>query len=154
MVRVIQGAASGIAWMTCIAFVVAAPEWPQAEDRNIKIVGNDRGGYIGARAIEVAELNASGTRIELRGDVCLSSCTMYLGVDDMCLLPGTIFGFHGPSRHGRALPQAQFEHWSQIMAQHYHPALQTWFLQDARHATSGYKRISGRQLISIGYPAC
>ncbi len=120
----------------------------------IRVIQNDRGGYIGARAIEIAAINAQSTRIELRGNVCYSSCTMYLGVDDMCVSPDTSFGFHGPSRHGSALPASEFDHWSHVMAQHYNTALKEWFLQDARHTISGYRRITGAQLITMGYPAC
>jgi hypothetical protein len=125
-----------------------------SEAATIRVIQNDRGGYIGARAIEIAAINAESTRIELRGNVCYSSCTMYLGVDDLCVSPSTSFGFHGPSRHGRALPVSEFDHWSNVMAQHYNNALKDWFLQDARHTISGYRRISGTQLIAMGYPAC
>ncbi|MEJ6403690.1 hypothetical protein [Yoonia sp. 2307UL14-13] len=119
-----------------------------------KVVRDDRGGYIGARAIEIAELNARSIRVELRGRVCLSSCTMYLGATRLCIDPRTSFGFHGPSRNGRPLPPEQFAHWSDIMARHYRPPLRTWFLDDARHQLRGYKRISGAQLVALGYPAC
>ena len=118
------------------------------------VVQNDRGGFIGARAVEIAKLNAEDIKVELRGDVCYSSCTMYLGADNLCISPATVFGFHGPSRRGGTLPAQLFDHWSGVMAQHYHPALRDWFMRKARHRTSGYYRISGEQLIAMGYPAC
>lgn len=119
-----------------------------------KIVRDDRGGYVGARAMEIAALNASQTRVELRGRVCYSSCTMYLGVRNLCVSPTTTFGFHGPSRNGRALPARQFDHWSDVMAAHYKPALRDWFMRAGRHRISGHFRISGTQLIALGYPTC
>ncbi len=125
-----------------------------ADSATIRVIQNDRGGYIGARAVEIASMNAESTRVELRGNICYSSCTMYLGVDDMCVSPNTSFGFHGPSRHGRALPASEFNHWSNVMAAHYNAALKDWFLRDARHTISGYLRISGTQLIAMGYPPC
>ncbi|MBE0412426.1 hypothetical protein [Yoonia sp.] len=118
------------------------------------VVANDRGGLIGARVIEVAQLNAQHRRVELRGRFCYSSCTLYLGVENLCISPDTIFGFHGPSRHGAALDRAQFEHWSQTMAQHYAAPLRDWFLRDARYQIKGIHRISGAKLIALGYPAC
>ena len=121
---------------------------------DVKVIGNDRGGLIGARVIEVAELNAHHRRVELRGRICYSSCTLYLGARDLCISPQTVFGFHGPSRHGAALDTGQFEHWSAVMARHYKPPLRNWFLGTARHQINRISRISGAQLIALGYPAC
>ncbi|MFQ1699087.1 hypothetical protein ACJ5NV_00695 [Loktanella agnita] len=120
----------------------------------VQVIGNDRGGFIGSRAIEITELNRTGTRVELRGRVCYSACTLYLGADDLCISAGTTFGFHGPSQHGQPLPPRQFEHWSQVMASHYNPALRRWFMAQARHRISGYYRFKGTELIAMGYPAC
>ena len=125
-----------------------------AQPREVKIVGNDRGGLVGARAVEITALNARGGRVELRGRICYSSCTMYLGADDVCILPETTFGFHGPSRHGAVLNPSQFEHWSQVMAAHYQPPLHDWFLTTARYDINRIFRISGAQLIALGYTPC
>ena len=154
MRRIDKGATPRFSGFVGVLLLIAIGGLTRAEGNVVKIIGDDRGGYIGARALEVAELNTNGARIELRGQVCLSSCTLYLGVEDVCVSPDTTFGFHGPSRNGRPLPGAQFDHWSNVMAQHYQPALQAWFMSDARHKTTGYSRISGRQLIEIGYDAC
>lgn len=120
----------------------------------ILIIGNDRGGYVGQRAQEISDLNDSATRVELRGRICLSSCTLYLGVHDLCISPRTVFGFHGPSRHGAPLPPSEFEHWSQVMATHYAAPLRAWFLSDARFEIDNYHRITGKNLIALGYPSC
>ncbi len=118
------------------------------------IIENDRGGFIGARAIEIAQINRQSTRIELRGRICYSSCTMYLGADDVCISKTTTFGFHGPSQLGTPLAPRQFEHWSEVMASHYNTPLRDWFMQEARHRISGYYHVSGAALIALGYPSC
>jgi hypothetical protein len=118
------------------------------------VIHNDRGGPIGERLLVITHANTNHTRIELRGRICYSSCTLYLGADDLCISPDTIFGFHGPSRHGRALPPNEFEHWSQLMAAQYRTPLRIWFLNSARHRITGYHRLTGTQLIEIGYPSC
>lgn len=134
--------------------MIFAPLKGSAQPMAVKVVHNDRGGLIGARAIEIADLNATQTRVELRGRFCYSSCTMYLGVENLCVSADTVFGFHGPSHYGRALPERQFEHWTALMAQHYRAPLRQWFIRDARHRIAGYYRIRGEQLINMGYPAC
>lgn len=124
------------------------------QDRRTLVIGNDRGGMIGARATEIAALNQSNTRVELRGRICYSSCTLYLGVSNLCISRNTTFGFHGPSRNGTALTQSQFDHWSQVMASHFSAPLQSWFLREARFRTKGMYRLTGDQLVSLGYTAC
>lgn len=126
----------------------------QAQTAPPFVVQNDRGGLIGARAVEISDINARNIRVELRGRICYSSCTLYLGAEHVCLEENTVFGFHGPSQSGRALPSERFEHWSAVMADHYIPPLRDWFLSEARHRISSYYRVSGAALIALGYAAC
>lgn len=126
---------------------------PAATSR-VFVVHDDRGGVISERQRQIQYLIAQGTRIEIRGNLCLSSCTMYLGAPDVCVLPKTRFGFHGPSDHGRPLAPNQFEYWSQIIADHYPAPLDRWYLSTARHLTQGYYYLSGAQLITLGLPEC
>lgn len=140
--------------LTVALLLTAAPGVSFAQVTPVKVIGNDRGGYIGARALEIEGLNATRTRVEVRGRICYSSCTMYLGVHNVCVSADTTFGFHGPSRFGSALPARQFEHWSTVMAQHFAPGLRHWFMREARYRIDGYYRISGAQLVGMGYPAC
>lgn len=119
----------------------------------VKVVHADPGGPLEQRHSEVRALQASGDRVELRG-ICNSACTMYLGLDNVCIDRGASFGFHGPSSYGRPLPASEFERWSQIMARNYREPLKSWFLDTARHDIAGHKRLSGGELIRMGYPEC
>ena len=121
---------------------------------NVVVVGNDRGGYVGQRATEIDWLRAQGSRVEIRGNICYSTCTMYLGAGDVCVSPATTFGFHGPSRNGSPLPPQQFDHWSQVMARYYPAGLREWFMATGRYEQTGLYRISGSELIRMGLPSC
>lgn len=118
------------------------------------VVRNDRGGRIAPRAAEVAALRASGRAVEIRGEVCLSSCTLYLALPQVCVDPRTTFGFHGPSHHGRKLSDRDFAYWSELIAAHYPKALAAWYLREGRNTISGYHRIKGAELIRLGLRAC
>ncbi len=120
------------------------------------VIRNDRGGNIDTRARQISRLRSEGTRVEIRGRYCMSACTMYLGLRNTCILPNTVFGFHGPSSpyYGIALPPEEFEYWSRVMASHYPRQLQDWFLREARNTTMGFLRISGRELIQMGIQRC
>ncbi|WP_296423053.1 hypothetical protein [Yoonia sp.] len=145
---------AGLQQISCLVAIGVWGAMAASQSVAVKIVENDRGGLIGARAVEIAAINADSSRVELRGKFCYSSCTMYLGVSDLCISPTTAFGFHGPSRYGAVLSVPQFEHWSRVMAMHYNAPLRDWFMREARHRITGYHRVSGAQLIALGYPSC
>jgi hypothetical protein len=118
------------------------------------VVGDDRGGPVGARALEIGVIRAAGQRVEIRGRICYSACTLYLGAGDVCVSPSTEFGFHGPSASDGALDPAQFERWSQLMGSFYNEPLHDWFMQRARYEQGTILRLSGTELIRLGYRAC
>ncbi|MBS8227415.1 hypothetical protein [Vannielia litorea] len=118
------------------------------------VVGNDRGGFIRARLREMQRIRASGDRVEIRGRVCFSTCTMYLGAEDICVSPKTTFGFHGPAMAiGRLTPE-QFDYLSKLIASHYPEPLANWYMAEGRMRTSGLYRMSGSDLIRLGVPRC
>ena len=117
------------------------------------VVTSDRGGYLTQRSDQISRLRAAGDRVELRG-TCLSACTMYLSLPNVCVAPTAIFGFHGPSLNGVPLPPRDFDYWSEVMASNYNPPLRSWFMKKARYNTSGYYQVTGEQLIRLGYPTC
>jgi hypothetical protein len=122
--------------------------------QQVLVIGNDMGGIVGLRAQEVDRINAAGTRVEIRGDVCLSSCTMYLGAGNLCISPDTDFGFHGPSFFGADLPASDFEYWSRVIASFYNEPLRDWFMREARYRQLRHYTVTGEELIRIGYPSC
>ena len=123
---------------------------------NTIIIHDDRGGGVVERARLIQTYQADGTRIEIRGNYCLSACTMFLSLRDTCVLPKTKFGFHGPSSrlYGISLSPASFEHWSKVMARHYPEPLRTWFIDEGRFRTVGFYEFSGRDLINMGISRC
>lgn len=118
------------------------------------IVRNDRGGLVSSRVKEVAALRASGRAVEIRGQVCLSSCTLYLALPQTCVDTRTTFGFHGPSHYGQKLSARDFEYWSQVIAEHYPAPLAKWYLHKGRDKVFSYYRIRGAELVRLGLRAC
>lgn len=105
------------------------------------VIGNDRGGYLHDRLIEISNLKNNNIKVEIRGRVCYSTCTMFLGVPGACVDPNTTFGFHGPSRSGRRLAQQDFDYFSRVMANYYPQPLQEWFMAEGRNRISGVYKV-------------
>ena len=142
------------ALMLCSGVPVAQAQSQYLAAQGVLVVRNDPGGLVGTRASEITDLGARGIRVELRGEVCLSSCTMYLGLAKTCVSRTTTFGFHGPSYYGAKLNAQDFEYWSQVIASHYPPRLQSWFLSTARYKINDYYRVKGVELIRMGVREC
>ena len=138
--------------LICTIYPSSVPA--QAMQRGVFVVSNDFGGVVGKRAAQIRRLNAAGRRVEIRGQFCLSSCTMFLGAGDLCVHPDTRFGFHGPSNFGKPLKRQHFDHWSKVLAAHYPDAIADWFMSTGRFKKHGYYTVMGSEIIRHGVPAC
>lgn len=117
-------------------------------------IGNDRGGSLRVRLLEIRELRRTGTPVRITGKICYSTCTMFLGLPQTCVSPNTVFGFHGPSSYGRTLPPDVFDQASRLIVENYPEPLQQWYWDTARHDIWGLSRLSGAEMIRIGVAAC
>lgn len=139
---------SAVASLCLLASATVAPAAVPMQDRATPyVVVNDYGGSVQARLVQIRELRRSGRPIEIRGSVCYSSCTMLLGLGNTCVEPGTMFGFHAPSRSGTPLPRPVFEQVSRLIAASYPEQLRGWYLDEARYADSGLRVMRGSDLI-------
>jgi hypothetical protein len=152
-------------WLRCFAACLLClvgpdlsgvrPIWAQGvSPQETVVIGNDRGGKIRSQLAKLAVIRANGQKIELRGRVCYSTCTLYLGLPQTCVLPDTRFGFHGPSNYGFHLRTDAFEYWSHLIAAHYPEPLREWYLKTGRARINTFYRISGSELIRMGLAQC
>lgn len=137
-----------------VALLFDVPPQAIAIDSNTYFILNDRGGDVETRMREIQFASLHYQKIEIGGEVCLSSCTIFLGLPQVCVHPNTRFGFHGPTDHGAPLNQERFEYWSKLIASYYPPQLQHWYMTKARYLTKGYFSLSGKYLIRLGLRSC
>ena len=121
---------------------------------NVMVVGNDLGGVLTARLAQLQSLKLRDTTVEIRGDICASACTLYLGLPRACVLPGTMFGFHGPSHYGRPLAREDYERLSQVVAAQYPLFLRDWYMTAGRKTLVKMTYITGQTLIDFGLRQC
>jgi hypothetical protein len=145
----------------CAALVVATVAGPaqaarpksQEPGATIVITG-DPGGSVRERYNEIRQINRLGQKVEIRRGNCMSSCTMYLGANNVCVSPQATLGFHGPSNHGAKLSADKFDQWSRVISSHYPAAIRTWYMTSARFKIYSATRLSGTELIRLGVPRC
>lgn len=148
--------------ITLLAATLFATTFPQTSQAQTEvsfqsaplIVGNDRGGLLRDRLRQIEQLRRENRPVQIRGNICFSTCTMFIGLSNACVSPTTTFGFHGPSSYGRALSPASFDQASSIIANHYPPALRAWYMETGRYRVNNVYRISGQNLINMGVRSC
>lgn len=118
------------------------------------VVRNDMGGFIWRRLVELSRIEAAGQSVRIDGGACYSTCTLYLGLTNICTTPHVTFGFHGPWAMNRQLSPEDFDELSGIIAAHYPPPLRTWYMETGRFKANGLYRIKGSELIRLGIAAC
>ena len=117
------------------------------------LITSDLGGDIVQRIDEILQLERANRAVMIEG-ACMSACTMYLALEDVCLMPSAVLGFHVPYYSDAPMTNAQQARWVSIIAAHYPATVEAWF-----RATAGpdgkVHLLGGSELIAAGVaPAC
>lgn len=118
------------------------------------IIQNDRGGLLSERISRIQALRQSGQTVRIKGRICYSTCTLYLGLPKMCISPNTVFGFHGPSSFGQTLDPKTFNKASQTISKYYPAKLRKWYMETARYNIRTLRKLRGSTIIKMGIPEC
>lgn len=123
------------------------------ENEGVRYVIYDEGGFIDLRAEEIKRLKEKGTRVEIGdGNVCISACTMYLALENTCVHPNAVLGFHSAISGSSAKSRHQY---NRIMANHYPPEIRSWFYTSgASEVFVTWKTLKGSEAIEMGAKAC
>ena len=128
---------------------------PMQGRAKVQVIRADMGGDLQQRLDEVERLRGQDIWLRIEG-ICVSACTLYLGLPKACVADAARLGFHGPRSRlaGLPLPWPIFDHLSQQMARHYPPPLRRWFMTKARLVTRDYYELSGAQAVAMGARRC
>lgn len=144
-----------IAGLNIAIVATASPAYAQNYSQPATlVVKNDRGGLLRQRISQLNALRQSKQPIRITGNICYSTCTMYIGLPQTCISPRTTFGFHGPSSYGRVLDPQTFNIASRIISRDYPPALKEWYMSKGRYKINSVYRIKGSQIIQMGVRQC
>jgi hypothetical protein len=100
----------------------------------------------------IAQYNASGERFRIDGH-CQSACTMFLSIQNVCIVPSARLLFHAGHTQGpnRVVHAGSTNH----MMAAYNPSLRSYLAAGGYMDTLAFHTISGRDMIAkFGYPAC
>lgn len=91
----------------------------------------DPGGNVGERIAEIEFFRSQGLTKRITGE-CYSACTLWLG-GPACVMPGVVFGFHGPHQNGRKPDPGLFDMGSLIIVGYYPARIRAAFWETWRH---------------------
>jgi hypothetical protein len=125
--------------------LLAAPAFADGSSRP-----HGMGGAFSDYAPIIARYNKSGERFRIEGR-CQSSCTLFLGIRNVCVDPDAKLFFHaGRGRRNRISAAS-----TAYMLKHYNAKLRAYLIEKHAMEKSSFFAISGRDLISkFGYRAC
>ena len=113
--------------------------------------GYEYGGPAARFDAVVSQYNGSGELFRIDGH-CQSSCTLFLGIRNVCISPGASLLFH--AAHDDRRVKSAF--WTRHFLEAYNTSLRSYLL--AHHALDEVKKfytISGRDMIGMfGYRQC
>jgi hypothetical protein len=113
--------------------------------------GYENGGPYARFEPVVQQYNASGELFRIDGH-CQSSCTLFLGIRNVCIGPGASLLFHAAHDNHRV----RSEYYIKLFLQHYNARLRGFLL--ANHALDEVEKfytIPGSDMISkLGYRPC
>ena len=142
-------------WSLSACAPAYAPISPKTSSNKV-VIRNDRGGLIGDRIEHIQQLRLKGASVQIGPGYCYSSCTMYLGLEDVCVHPQTELGFHGPINLNtrKRLNGAQFERWTTLAASYYPPKISESFMNKWRYRSSGLYKFWASDLVRYGIKLC
>lgn len=118
------------------------------------VVLRDPGGLLYGRMRFLSYLERKDIRVHVMGR-CVSACTLYLSLDNVCVSPNATFGFHGPSASDAYATSAQREDDLDIMLDLYPDFLDEWFLENAAQLIrKDLAWITGTEMIRLGIDNC
>jgi hypothetical protein len=112
----------------------------------------DGGGNLRGYFAEVKRLNAQRAGKRIDGD-CVSACTAFLGVKNVCVTPAARLWFHAASLPGAA-PDALG---SLEMLSYYPPRVRAWAIRTGALESVTFREtkvLTGEQLVLMGVAAC
>lgn len=112
----------------------------------------DLGGSVFEYMARIKRMNATGARKEIRG-TCVSACTMYLAVKNVCVAKDALLWFHSAHYNGKQIS----EFGNRILEAHWPDRVRDWAERNKAawriEFTLG-RALSGVQLVAMGVPAC
>jgi hypothetical protein len=118
------------------------------------MAGNNAGYEMGGRFARfdpvVSQYNASGELFRIEGH-CQSSCTLFLGIRNVCIDRNATLLFHAAHDRGRNVSPSLTTH----MLDAYNASLRGYVTANHYMETLAFHSISGRDMIQkFGYRAC
>lgn len=85
--------------------------------------------------------------------ICMSACTMYLGLPKVCVEPKTILGFHSASYTKNGQPVLS-EFGNTILMEYYPPNIRTWVLEKKALESLEMTLMTAEEAWAIGVKKC
>lgn len=121
-------------------------EMPGLPTKNLTV---DPGGSVTERMRTIELLRSANAKVEIDG-LCISACTMLLSLENACVKPYTIFGFHSASQgFGEMSPFG-----NAIISMFYPPAIMKWVEETKALSSLDLTPMTAERAWELGVKKC
>lgn len=116
---------------------------------NIRI---DPGGSVTDRMQQIARIEQTETTFRIDG-MCVSACTMYLGMKKICIAPRTILGFHSSYTRESNIPVPS-KFGNATVMQYYPEKVRKWVTEKKALDSLDLTPMTAEEAWELGIPKC
>ena len=113
----------------------------------------DPGGGLIERMQAFELLEQANIPVEISG-VCLSACTMYLGLPEVCVQPRTVLGFHSASYTNEKGEQVISSFGNAILMEYYPPVIKKWVTEKKALGSLDMTFMGAEEAWKLGIKKC
>lgn len=116
---------------------------------NVRI---DPGGSVADRMQQFERIERSGHLFRIDG-MCISACTMYLGLKNVCVAPRTVLGFHS-SYTSNGLSASPSKYGNAVVMSYYPEKVKKWVETKKAFDSLELTPMTAEEAWDLGLPKC
>ena len=113
----------------------------------------DFGGGIIERMQVVELLEKANVAVEISG-ICLSACTLYLGLPNVCVEPKTVLGFHSAYFTNEEGQPVLSDFGNTVLMEYYPPNIRKWVTEKKALSSVEMKYMGAEEAWKLGVKRC
>ena len=117
---------------------------------NIRI---DQGGSVSERMHQIERIEKSGVRFVIDG-MCISACTMYLGMKNVCVSPRTVLGFHSSFTQGPLGARIPSKYGNAVLMSYYPERVRAWVIENKALEKDELTPMTAQEAWTLGVERC
>lgn len=102
---------------------------------------------------QIERIERSGHLFRIDG-MCISACTMYLGLKNVCVAPRTVLGFHSSYTSNGFMPPQPSKYGNAVVMSYYPDRVKKWVAEKKAFDSLDLTPMTAQEAWDLGIPKC